>query len=80
MNLKNKLNDTDIRIAYENRCYGDIIVAVEKNMTTAIKKAKKEVFDDIEKLFPEDLCNSTRIMGLYMHITDLKRQHLSKKH
>jgi len=45
-----------------------------------IKEAKKEVFDDIEKLFPEDLCNSTRIMGLYSHITDLKRQHLSKKH
>ena len=51
-----------------------------KDFEVALRIAKKEVFDDIEKLFPEDLYNSTRIMSLYSHITDLKRQHLSKKH
>ena len=34
-----KLSDTDIRIAYENRCYGDIITAVEKDMLRIVKKA-----------------------------------------
>ena len=38
----------------------------------------KEVFDNIEKLFPEDLCDSTRIVALYIQIKDLKQQ-LTKK-
>ena len=76
--MMERFADNNIRIAYENRCYGDILVAVEKDIKKAIIKAKQEVFNDIEKI----MFNKHYHKGVYIRymISDIQFQDVKAKH
>jgi len=56
----------------------DIYPAIKLTLSKKDEQLK-EVFREIEKLFPEDLCNSTRIAWLYQKIEELKAKYREGK-
>ena len=77
-----RIEDTEIRIAYENRCYGDIIVAVEKDIKKAIHHAKEEIIRELESYELEHRvnvnCSWYDVQKEYdFLIKSLRKRHLS---
>ena len=71
-----KINDTDIRIAYENRCYGDLLVAIEKSMQSFLQNVSKEKLltseegQVLQKLINQAVTNN---MGFHSEMDKLQK-------